>query len=178
MNTKKEKTDFEELEGDYELIPNEDWKSLKKTRRVKAEASPNDMHMQCLYAEALIFNDEFENALTFLTKLHHTEPQNPNIKNAICQALYALGKNESDFKWLQKPMVLKMDNEVTDLCYAFLILEKNPIPFLSLLECYQMKYDFVTFDEEELYNYLKEDPRFKITDENDAFWSADIFINQ
>ena len=81
MKTQKEKTDLEELDVDYELIPNEDWKSLKKTRRVKADAFPNDMHIQCLYAEALIFNDEFEKAITFLTKLHTTEPQNSDIKN-------------------------------------------------------------------------------------------------
>ena len=103
MNNELNNYDFEEWEGDYQLIQEEDWVGLVKLRKWKAEKNPGDLHCQWRVGEALVFNQEFKQALDFLTPIYKKEPEYGDVIHSILDALYGLGKTENDFDWIEKP---------------------------------------------------------------------------
>ena len=78
--------DFEEWEGDYQLIQEEDWAGLVKLRKYKAEKNLHDLHSQWRYGEALVFNQEFQKALNFLTPIYKNEPEYEDVIHSILDA--------------------------------------------------------------------------------------------
>ncbi|HED05586.1 MAG TPA: hypothetical protein ENI61_02745 [Ignavibacteria bacterium] len=132
------------------------------------------MHSQWSYAEALIFNQEFNKALEFLTSIYKREPNYPDVIHSILDALFGLGKTENEFDWIENPVVLKLNNETKDLCKDFLKKKRKPISFLSLYEYLIIEFDYVKFPESDLYKYLKTDVFFEFSDIKKEFWDVDI----
>ena len=166
--------DFEEWEGDYQLIQEEDWAGLVKLRKWKAEKRLDDLHAQWRYGEALVLNKEFNNALEFLKPIYEKEPDNMDLIHSILDALFGLGKTENDFDWVEKPVVLKLNDKTKNLCKDFLEKKRKPISFLSLYEYLIMKLYYMKFQEEDLYKYLKADGFFEFSDNEKEFWDVDI----
>ncbi len=79
--------DFEEWEGDFLLIEDEDWPGLVKLRKQRAEKRPSDFISQWRYDEALIFNQEFKQALEFLTPIYKKDPNHPDVIHFLSKSL-------------------------------------------------------------------------------------------
>jgi hypothetical protein len=79
----------------------------------------------------------------------------------ILDALYALGKNENDFDWIEKPVILRMSNDIVDACHEFLKPKRKP---RSITEIYLefVPKGYLLFMEEDLLNALLRDERFII----------------
>jgi len=166
--------DIEEWEGDYQLIEEEDWAGLVKLRKQKAKENPHDLHYQWRYGEALVFNHEFKQALDFLTPIYNKEPEYEDVVHSILDALYELGKTEKDFDWIEKPTVLKLNDETKSLCKDFLQNKRKPIPFLSIYEHLIFQSDYLAFNEKEMCEYLKTDIHFGFSGDQKYFWDVDI----
>jgi len=70
--------------------------------------------------EAYVLNGEYEKTIEFLSHHHKKHPWNIDFQHVILDALFALGKNENDFDWVEKPVVLRMSDDILDACYHFL----------------------------------------------------------
>jgi hypothetical protein len=169
--------DFEEWEGDYQLIQEEDWAGLVKLRKHKAEKYPNDLQSQWRYGEALVYNQEFEQALSFMTPIYKKEPGYSDVVHSILDALLGLGKTENDFEWIEKPIVLKLDEQTKIFCANFLKNKKKPTRFYDLIEHFIFQSYYLTFKEEELCAFLKKDKRFVFTNEEE-FWDVKIKLSK
>ena len=178
MNNELNNYDFEEWEGDYQLIQEEDWVGLVKLRKWKAEKNPGDLHCQWRVGEALVFNQEFKQALDFLTPIYKKEPEYGDVIHSILDALYGLGKTENDFDWIEKPAVLKLNDETKNLCKNFLQNKRKPIPFLSIYEHLIFQSDYLAFKEKELCVYLKNDEQFEFSGNEIEFWDVDIKLSK
>jgi hypothetical protein len=178
MENDYDNNDFEDWEGDYLLIQEEDWAGLVKLRKQKAEKYLNDLYSQWRYGEALVFNQEFKQALEFLTPIYKREPDYPDVIHSIIDALYGLGKTENDFDWMEKPDVLKLDDETKTLCKDFLQKKRKPISLLSLFEWLLMNSDYMTFNREELYAYLMTDGLFKFSGDEEEFWDVEVSLKK
>jgi hypothetical protein len=169
--------DFEEWEGDYQLIQEEDWAGLVKLRKHKAEKYPNDLQSQWRYGEALVYNQEFEQALSFMTPIYKKEPGYSDVVHSILDALLGLGKTENDFEWIEKPIVLKLDEQTKIFCANFLKNKRKPTRFYDLIEHFIFQSYYLTFKEEELCAFLKKDKRFVFTNEEE-FWDVKIKLSK
>ena len=149
MDNDFDNNDFEEWEGDYQLIQEEDWAGLVKLRKQKAEKYLHDLNSQWRYGEALVLNQEFKQALEFLTPIYKREPDYTDVIHSILDALFGLGKTEKDFDWIEKPVVLKLNEETKKLCYEFLKNKRIPIPFLSLYEHLVIQSYYLKFKEKD-----------------------------
>jgi hypothetical protein len=174
MDNEFENYDFEEWEGDYQLIQEEDWAGLVKLRKQKAKIFPFDLHMQWRYGEALVLNQEFKQALEFLTPIYKNEPEFDDVIHSILDALFGLGKTEKDFDWIEKPLVLNLNNETKSLCKDFLKKKRKPIPFLSLYEHLILQSHYLSFKEKDLCEYLKTDELFEFSSDEKEFWDVDV----
>jgi len=160
--------DFEEWEGDYQLIQEEDWGGLVKLRKWKAEKNPEDLHCQWRVGEALVFNQEFKQALDLLTQIYIKESEFEDVIHSILDALYGL----------EKTAVLKLNDKTKNLCKDFLKNKKKPIPFLSIYENLLFQSDYLAFKEKELYEYLKNDEQFEFSGNELYFWDVDIKLSK
>jgi len=170
--------DFEEWEGDYQLIQEENWAGLVKLRKQKAEKHLHDLYSQWSYGESLVFNQEFERALEFLTPIYLKEPDSIDVIHSILDALYGLGKTETDFVWIEKPVVLKLNDETKNLCKNFLKNKRKPIPFISLYEYLIFQSYYLIFKEKDLYVYLKTDGLFKFSGNEKEVWDVNIKLKK
>lgn len=95
--------DFEEWEGDADLIDAEDWKGLLKLREQRAKNNPDDLYDQHGYGEALILNKKYQKALDYITPYYQDYHELEFGISIIMDALIGLGKTEKDFKWINQP---------------------------------------------------------------------------
>ncbi len=170
--------DFEEWEGDYQLIQEEDWAGLVKLRKYKAEKNLYDLHSQWRYGEALVFNQEFQKALDFLTPIYKSEPEYEDVIHSILDALYGLGKTEEEYDWFEKPVVLKLNDETKKLCKDFLKKKRKSISFTSLFEHLIIQSYYLTFKEKDLCLYLKSDLLFEFSSYEKEFWDVEIKLRK
>jgi hypothetical protein len=178
MDNEFEHYDFEEWEGDYQLIQEENWAGLVKLRKTKAEKRLGDLQAQWRYGDALVLNQEFKKALEFLTPIYKREPDYTDVIHSILDALYGLGKTENEFDWVEKPVVIKLNDKTKNLCKAFLKNKAKPIPFLLLYEYLLFQSDYLAFKEKELCEYLENDEQFEFSGNEVEFWDVDIKLSK
>ena len=178
MDNTFDNNDFEEWEGDYQLIQKEDWVGLVKLRKQKAEKHLHDLYSQWRYGEALVLNQKFKQALDFLIPVYKREPDYPDVIHSILDALYGLGKTENDFEWVEKPLAFKLNDEIKNLCKNILENKRKSISFLSLYEHLLFQSDYLAFKEKELCEYLRNDQRFEFSDNKVVFWDVDIKLSK
>ena len=153
--------DFEEWEIDYEFREKEDFPGLVRYRKQKAERLPDDPYAQFYLGEAYVLNGEYEKAIAFLSKHHKHHPDNPDYHHVILDALYALGKTEDDFDWVERPVILRMSAEILDACYEFLRSKRKSRSINQLYTPFVME-GYLLFTEEDLLKALSEDSRFVV----------------
>ena len=152
--------DFEEWEGDADLIYEEDWKGLLKLREQKAKSKPDDLNAQDRYGEALILNQQYQEALDYITPYYQVYHELKFGIDKILDALIGLGKTEKDFDWIKEPKVLRLDQTTIDLCKNSLKGKKRFTKVIDLYFSLMYVADYLTFKEQEFSDFL----RIKVND--------------
>lgn len=151
---------FEDWEGDDYYLKKNDYAGLVKYREAAAQVDPKDVYSQIRLGEAYLLNKEYEKSLVFLSKLHRKYPDFEDIQFFILDALFALGKSEKDFEWINKPCILEIE-EAIDMCEHFLKKKRKGV-MISDLYCELLGTKYLKFKEEELFDALNKDRRFEI----------------
>ena len=149
-----EKIDCEEWGAETDFFDREDWENLLEFQKRKAEKDPTNLQYQEKYAIALNLNEKFEETLKLLEPLYRKNYESGFGINEIMVALLGLNKTEKDFKWIKKPLILKLDEETIKLCIEFLKSKRTPISVSDIYSYLIVKSDFIYFDEISLAKYL------------------------
>ena len=155
--------DFEEWEIEHEFREKEDYPGLVGYCKQRTERFPDDPYAQHSLGEAYVLNGDYEKAIEFLSEHHKRHPENPDYHHVILDALYALGKTEDDFDWMERPVILRMSAEIMDTCYEFLRSKRKPRSVSELYTPFVME-GYLLFTEEDLLKALSEDSRFFVED--------------
>ena len=155
--------EFEAWEPPVKFREKEDYAGLVKYCKHRAERFPDDPYAQFYLGEAYVLNGEYEKAIEFLSHHHKKQPLNIDFQHVVLDALFALGKNENDLNWIEKPVILRMSDGILDACYHFLKPKRKS---RSVLEIYThfVTRGYLLFTEEELFKALIEDERFIVED--------------
>ncbi|MBN4051137.1 MAG: hypothetical protein COA82_07950 [Alkaliphilus sp.] len=150
---------FEDWEIECHLINNKNHDKLIDFRKKFAEKYPRDLHAQHSLCDAYNLNKEYYNALNKLTQLYQESPDMTSTAYLVLETLYNLGKDENDFNWITKPKVLLDNVETADICYNLLKGKRKPRAIYDIhTDLYG--YGYTKFNEDDLYNLLKNDSRF------------------
>ena len=153
--------DFEAWEAVVELREKEDYPGLVRYCKQRAGRFPNDPYSQFYLGEAYVLNGEHEKAMELLSEHHRKQPDNMDFQHVILDALFALGKNEDDFDWAEKPVILRMSKEILNICYEYLRPKRKPRTISELYIEFVMK-GYLLFAEEDLLKGLLGDKRFVV----------------
>ena len=151
--------DFESWEPLVEFREKKDYAGLVEYCKHRAERFPNDLYAQFYLGEAYVLNGEYEKAIKFLSRHHEKHPWNTDFQHVILDALFGLGKNENDFDWVEKPVVMRMSDEILDACYNFLKPKRKSRSVLDIHTNFITR-DYLLFTENDLFKALTEDDRF------------------
>ena len=151
--------DFESWEPLVEFREKKDYAGLVEYCKHRAERFPNDLYAQFYLGEAYVLNGEYEKAIEFLSHHHRKHPWNIDFQYVILDALFGLGKNENDFDWVEKPVVMRMSDEILDACYNFLKPKRKSRSVLDIHTNFITR-DYLLFTENDLFKALTEDDRF------------------
>jgi len=141
----------------------------------RARRFPNDPYAQFYLGEAYVLNGEYEKAIEFLSPHHKKLPWNIDFQYVILHALFALGKNENDFDWIEKPVVLRMSDGILDVCYEFLKPKRKLRSVFEIHGHFDTK-GYLLFTEEELFMALTEDDRFILEDVDQGACHAQVRV--
>ena len=170
---------LEDWEDDKILFEKEDWISLLKLREGRAKKQPSDLYAQQRFAEALNFNKRYKDTLDFIAPIYQENYESGFGIHEIIDALYGLGKTETDFDWIIKPNVLKLDSDTLKLCVDYLKPKKKARSITDIYCALIMNADYWTFNEEGLGKYLVKYPdTFDIKKESEYFWDIELKIKR
>ncbi|HET8562420.1 MAG TPA: CDC27 family protein [Candidatus Binatia bacterium] len=158
--------DFEEWERDAELRDKKDYPGLVEYCKQRAERFHDDPYAQYYLGEAYVLNGEYEKAIEFLSEHHRRHPDNLDFQHVILDALFALGKTDDDFDWVQRPVILRMSSDILECCYEFLKSKRKPRSVSEIHGRFLLE-GYLLFTEEDLLKALSEDGRF-IVEKADA----------
>lgn len=127
----------------------------------RAEQRPDDLNAQYNLGHAYVLNGEYGNAIEFMSDHHRKHPWVGDYQYVILDALFALGKDEGDFNWVEKPVVLRLSENILDACYEFLKPKRKPRSVTDLYIEFVMK-GYLLFTEEDLYDALLNHEKFKV----------------
>lgn len=99
------------------------------------------------------------------------EPDIDAFQHIILDALFAMDLTEDDFEWSQRPVILRLGPELADWCHQYLRPKRKPRSAMELHAELIMS-SYLTFDDEELMNFLRRDSRFTV--DGDDWMSANI----
>jgi hypothetical protein len=145
---------LEDWEDDNLLFEKEDWPNLLKLREERVKKNPSDLYAQQRLAEALNLNKRFADTLEFITPLYRDNYEVGFGIHEIIRALYGLGKSESDFNWIVKPKIIKLDSDTLRLCVEFLKPKRKPSSISDIYCDLIMQGDYCDFNEEQLAEFL------------------------
>lgn len=169
--------DFEEWEIDYELREKKDYPGLVKYYKEKVERFPADETYLYYLGDAYVLNGEYNKAIELFTEPYRKRPDTPNFHQIILDALFASGKNEDNFDWIEKPVVLRMSDKVLAFCYEFLKKKKKSRDIAWLYTELIIK-GYLLFKKEDLFNALKKDNRFIVNDFDKIIYFAEVSITK
>lgn len=165
--------DFEEWEIRSELLDKKDYPALVEYCEKRAKRCPDDPYAQYELGDAYVLNGEYEKAIGFMSKHYRRDPDIEDYQHVILDALFALGKNEDDFDWIEKPVVLRMSEDILDACWEFLRHKKKPRSITDLYLEFVTK-GYLLFTDEDLFNGLLADERFIVERSNEGWHIAEV----
>ena len=167
--------DFEMGAYDLELYYSEDYEGWLALRKNQFKLHPKDYSTKYRLAEALVLTKNHKEALVFLKSLHDEYPGDEDFNQLILDSLRELGKSKSDFDWkvIPESLILNMDTELKILenmkSKRKRKMKFNDV-FIFLIS------DLLEFDENSLFNYLKESGSFRVHGEE--FYNAIVERNK
>jgi hypothetical protein len=175
----EEDNDFEEWEGDANLIDDENWVGLLELRKQRAQKRPLDLYAQQGFADALVINKKYAEAIEFLKPLYSKHYESGFGIHEILDALYGLGKTEDDFNWIIKPNIFKLDKELINKCIVFLKGKRKHVSAITIFGDLIMHADYLTFNEEELSEFLlKNDNTFDFIGDKKYYFDMEFKLKR
>jgi tetratricopeptide (TPR) repeat protein len=162
--------DFEAGVDFQKFLDNEDYPGLVRYCQIRAEKHPEDLYAQYYLGDAYVRNGEYKKAIEFMAEHHKKHPWNPDYHHVILDSLFALGKTENDFHWIEKPKILRMSTDIVDTCYEFLKRKRKPRSIMELYTRFVTE-GYLLFSEKVLLKALLNDERFKIDNPESEFWA-------
>lgn len=158
---------FEAWEIDYELREKKDYAGLIAHYKAVVEWESGGPRGLYRLGEAYVLNGEPEKAIELLSGAHRKYPHDEDIQHVILDALFALGKDETDFEWVERMPVYRLDASVLDRCHAYLK------PKRKLRDVYDLHGQFIhgycVFSPEELLEAVRGDDRFVVVEDEFGF---------
>ena len=151
--------DFEDWEPYAQLIEKQDYPGLVRYCKRRAEQRPDDLNAQYNLGHAYVLNGEYGNAIEFMSDHHRKHPWIGDYQYVILDALFGLGKDEGDFNWVEKPVVLRLSENILNACYEFLKPKRKPRSVADLYIEFVIK-GYLLFTEEDLYDALSNHEKF------------------
>ena len=168
--------DFEAGVEHQKLIDNEDYAGLVRSCKQIAEKNLGGLYAQYHLGNAYFLNGEYKKAIEFMAEHHKKHPWNPDYQHVILDSLFALGKTEDDFNWIEKPEILRMSTDIIDTCYEFLKRKRKPRSIMELYTLFVTE-GYLLFSEKDLLKALLNDERFKVDKPESKFW-AEVSVMQ
>jgi len=106
-------------------LESKDYEELIRYRAHYLEKHPYDEDAKWRLGEAYILNKEYERAFKYLILMYKNSFKDSNVVYLILDALFALGKDENDFEWIEKPTVIRV-TEAVEICYKQLKRKRTP----------------------------------------------------
>ena len=162
--------DFEAGVEHQKLIDNEDYPGLVRSCKQIAKRNPGDLYAQYHLGNAYVLNGEYNKAIEFMADHHKKHPWNPDYQHVILDSLFALGKTEDDFNWIERPEILRMSTDIIDTCYEFLKRKRKPRSIMELYTLFVTE-GYLLFSEQDLLEALLIDERFVVDKPESKFWA-------
>jgi hypothetical protein len=170
---------LEDWEDDKILFEKEDWPNLLKLREERAKKDPSDLYAQQRFAEALNLNKRFADTLEFITPLYQDNYEVGFGIHEIIEALHGLGKSESDFNWIVKPKIIKLDPDTLRLCVEFLKPKRKSSSISDIYCDLIVQGDYYDFNEEQLAKFLlKNTDAIDIKTDTGYHWDMEIKLKR
>lgn len=147
---------FEISEEEQLLIENKDWPALVEMRREIAKQSPEDLYSWQRYAEALNLNGMHQEAIEAIEPFYRENHDLSFGVAEIIDALFGMGKTEDDFDWVEKPEVVKLNDETVSYCVKTLRRLSKPVNLYQLYENQLSRGEYLSFQIREFAEYLQE----------------------
>jgi hypothetical protein len=167
--------DFEASEPLVAFREKEDYAGLVEYCKHAPKRFPDDPYAQFYLGEACVLNGECQNAIEFLSHHHKKQPWNIDFQHVILDGLFALGKNENDFNWIEKPVVLRMSGDILDACYRFLKPKRKSRSVLEI-HTHFITEGYLLFTEDDLFKALEQDERFIVEDADQGVLLAQVRV--
>ena len=154
---------FEDWEIYADFYERQDWLGLVVYCEKEVALDPDGLQVAERLVGAYHLNGDYEKAIEFASRIYKKYPDISAFQDMILDALFALGKSEDDFEWIEHPAVIRLSSDVADMCYDYLRLKREPRNLHELtVELQELGY--LAFTEHDLLEYLQLDSRFIISD--------------
>ena len=153
--------DIEAWEAHVELEERGDYTGLIELCKREVARDPGDLHAVERLGDAFIKAERYLEAIGAVEPYHRRYPDIDGFHHIILDALFAMDLTEEDFQWSQRPVILRLCPELADWCHQYLRPKRKPRSALELHTELIMS-GYLTFDAEELMNFLRRDSRFAV----------------
>ncbi len=106
-------------------------------------------------------NDSPAPPVALLAPLYARAPHFEAAQWVILDALFASGRDETAFEWLEVPAVVRLDDEALDACFRDLELRRRPQDVEALYSRLLCR-GYCAFSEDKLLSALRDDGRFVV----------------
>ncbi len=153
--------DFEAWEVHAELLEKKDYPGLVEYCKGKVSRRPSDLHAHIRLGDAYLLNGQCHDVIHDMGECHRKYPDIDEFSRLILDALYALGKTEKDYAWVEKPYILRIGQEVLDACHDYVRPKRKPRE-VERLWIELMPKGYLKFSSEDLLKALIDDDRFVV----------------
>lgn len=162
--------EFEDWQVDYDLLERKEYVELLAIRKERVEKYPDNEYAQYYLGEAYMYTKQYIKGLHYLTSIHREQPERMDIQYLILDILFAIGKTEKDYDWLEEPHILKLSEDILKDCFDYLQGKKRPRSIDEIYSNFVYK-GYLIFSRKELLKKLIEDDRFIIENPEDDFFA-------
>jgi len=110
---------------------------------------------------AHLWSGDPERALETLAPLHRARPWDREVQYLMLDALFLLGRAESEYPWTAEPPVVRVGPPLLDRCHRLLAREGRPATVFDLVLAAAAE-GYPAFHAQELLEALEADPRFQV----------------
>ncbi len=156
--------ELEAWEIDYQLRERQDYGALVAHYEAVVEWESGGLGTLRQLGNAYVLNGEPEKAIELLTEPHRQNPEAQEFHYVILDALFALGKDESDFDWVERMPVFHIGSAVLDRSHTYLKPKRKPRSVYELHT--ELLLDgYCVFTPDELLEAVRGDERFVVEDD-------------
>lgn len=168
--------DFESWEGFAEFYNAQDYPGLVKYCEAEVARRPDRLWARYELGRAYVLNGQYQEAIDLMTECHRQWPAHEDFQHVALDALFALGKTEGDFSWVNVPAVIRLDAALIDHYYEYLRTKRRAVRIADLRR-EQDVHGYLAFSEEQLLQALAHDDRFEV-DANQAWYAALVKVRR